>query len=440
MSDEIRAQVSAVVDALLGSDERTGKLADAVREQIEPQIAQRLEPLQGSIEAIKEKLAEGPPAPAIPRYQPAPWSNSGMVAAALGLPDANWHNPEAPGAKLDGKFESFGEYLRALIRHGRGGPKDDRLSYVPVSGPRAALTGEEIDLGGALVPEEYRPQLLTMMLQMTSIRSRATVLPMGASSLQIPAIRDATHADRKVFGGVAFNWLEVNNEIADSEPDFKLVTLNARALAGRTSIPNTLIEDSFITVPMLVMQLWQQAVPWIEEYEFIRGDGVGKPLGILNSDALVTVTRDTASTFKVADMFEMESRLPPGSQSRAVWMMHPQVLPQLGTLNQGDVQSWHPSLAADMPGTLNGRPVIFNEHMSGLGAEGDVALVDWMYYVIGDRQALSMMASQHEDFSRNRTVLRGIERIDGTPWLDTPIIPSQRTGTTYQMSPFVALN
>ena len=181
------------------------------------------------------------------------------------------------------------------------------------------------------------------------------------------------------------------------------------------------------------------AVPWVEEGVFIRGDGVGKPLGVLNSPAAVNATRSTSSEFDVGDAYGMMSHLPPSSMMRAVWVINPQVLPQLGALNAGSVQSWHPSLAMTMPDMLMGRPVIWNEHASGLGVRGDVMLIDWMYYLIGDRQSLSMDSSKDEEFSSNKTVVRAIERIDGTPWLDTPLIPAQRSGTTFTMSPFVIL-
>ena len=441
MNEELRGQVSAILDVMLGdASDPNGKLVSAVREQLEPSIAARLAPLQESITALRSAAESGPPlGQSATLVAPPPWATAAMGAAALGLPDANWYNPDAEGAELDGKFANFPDYLKAVIRSGRGVGSDSRLKMVTTKGISAELTGEEIELGGALVPEEFRPLLLNMMLQMTSIRARAMVIPMGSSSVTLPAIRTESHASGDVFGGVKFNWLEVNDEIPDTEPDFKLIQLNARALAGRTLIPNTLIEDSFITVPMLIMQLWQQAVPWIEEKNFIRGDGVGKPLGVLNSPALATHTRATSDEFSVADMYSMMSRLLPGSHGRAVWLINPEVIPQLGTLNQNDVQSWHPSLQLDMPGMLAGKPVIFNEHCSGLGATGDVMLVDWMYYLIGDRQSLSMAASPHEQFSRNRTVVRGIERIDGVPWLDTPVIPAQRASSTFTISPFVAL-
>ena len=439
----VEAQAKAVVDQLLGAEGKgDGRLVAAVREQIEPGIKAKLEDMQADITTVKDAMPSMTELPAKTAYSPPPWAaQSTQIAQAIGLPDPNWANPEAIGAKLDGKFDSFSDFLRAMVRRDMKGVSDERLVDVSSAGDvRADLTGEEVELGGALVPEEFRPQLLNMMLQPTSIRSRATVLPMGSSSMSIPAIRDETHADGTVFGGVRFNWTEVNDTIVESEPDFKLVRLIARTLAGRTTIPNTLLEDSFITVPQLIMSLWTQAVPWIEESAFIRGDGTGKPLGILNSPALAKVSRKTANEFAVADMFAMMSRVPPGSMGRCVWMLNPQVLPQLGSLNSGDVQVWMPALSASMPSTLAGYPVIFNEHCSGLGTEGDVLFVDWMYYLIGDRQALSMMASPHEQFSRNRTVIRGVERIDAQPWIDTAIIPAQRTGSSFTLSPFVALS
>ena len=330
--------------------------------------------------------------------------------------------------------------MRAVIRRDLRGVADDRLMDVGGTGVSAALTGEEIELGGALVPEEFRPVLLSGMLSSGNIRPKAMTIPMGSGSIVVPAIRDGDHSDGAVFGGVKFEWLEQGDEITESDPDFKTVTLNARALAARTVLPNTLLEDSFMTVPALIMQLYQQAVPWVEEGAFIRGDGAGKPQGVLNSPAAVSVSRSTSDEFDVEDLFGMESHLMPGSGDRAMWVMHPQVKTQLGQLNSGSVQSWHPALSASMPDTLNGRPIMFSEHCSGLGSRGDVMLIDWMFYLIGDRQALSMMASPHERFSRNQTVIRAIERIDGAPWIDTAITPAHRMGSTYKMSPFVILN
>ena len=435
---------AAVTRGLLGTPSQAGPLSEQINAQVMAQVEAKVDALSidESFKELREAVATRQPADPKPDYPEPPVALQNGITNAFGLPNPNWYNPAATGAEMDGRFEDFGEYLKAVIKYGRTGQADDRLIMVASNGNRqATLTGEEIELGGALVPEEFRPQLLMIGLQQNSIRPRATVLPMMAPTIQVPAIRDESHREN-VFGGVSFNWLEVNDEIDDSEPDFKMIRLNARALAGRTDIPNTLLEDSFLSVPALIYQLWSQAVPWIEEKNFIRGDGVGKPLGILNSPAAVVAPRASGAAISWADIAGMEARLLPNSQGRAVYMAHPAARTYIMQLRNGEVNAWAAPLAQGQPETLVGKPLIYNEHMSPDNMDGTLALVDWMYYLIGDRQALTMEASRHQRFSNHITVLKGIERLDGTPWLDTPITAAQNsTGSTaFQMSPFVLLD
>ena len=81
-----------------------------------------------------------------------------------------------------------------------------------------------------------------------------------------------------------------------------------------------------------------------------------------------------------------------------------------------------------------GRPVIFTEKMPVLGTQGDIGLYDFGYYLIGDRQAISMASSPHFKFQNDQTVYRFIERVDGRPWLQTALTP-RNAGPT--LSPFV---
>ena len=132
----------------------------------------------------------------------------------------------------------------------------------------------------------------------------------------------------------------------------------------------------------------------------------------------------------------MESRLLPECDPYAVWMIHPSVREAIVQLGTNNIQVWHGELAKRIPSTLNGRPIIINEHMSCKGTEGDMALVDWRMYLIGDRQAMSMAASEHSRFSKNQTQIRGVQRLDGQPWLDTALTPAQGTDSN-SLSPFV---
>ena len=434
-----------VITALVG-DVNDGRLQVSLTEQIEAQVKTSMGSLniEAQLSEIRESLASRPPTGAEAKISLPPWATGMQLSQQIGIPDPNWHNPQAAGASEDDKWDNATDFLRAVIIAGTTGRRDDRLRFVS-SGSKfsAELTGQEIELGGALVPEQFRPELMMMNLQPTSIRPRAMVIPMMAPTISIPAIRDESHREN-VFGGVEFEFLEVNTQIPDTEPDFKLIELTARSLAGRTLIPNTLIQDSFSSVPALIYRLWGQAVPWIEEKHFLRGTGVGQPLGVLKSSAALVSDRNAADLIAWADVAEMESHLLPSSEGRAIWMAHPAAKSQIMQLRNGEVSAFQSSLNERMPSMLNGRPIVWNEHMSPRNENGQLALIDWTYYVIGDRQVLSMEASTHEKFSNYITVLRGIERFDGKPWLDTPLTLAQQldsasTGTDFKCSPFVLL-
>jgi len=88
--------------------------------------------------------------------------------------------------------------------------------------------------------------------------------------------------------------------------------------------------------------------------------------------------------------------------------------------------------------TLLGRPMIVTEKIPALGngAGQDLAFVDWNYYLIGDRQAVSLDYSEHSRFMNDETEMRIIQRVDGKPWMQDPIQPLNGD----PLSPYVVLS
>ena len=450
-TDELVEQIVAQVTANLVGLNQTGTEAEQrVRTQIEAQVASavrdtvgsqlegmaermgtqatRIEGLEQMLAQVQDKVTDPAPAKAV---------NRTGVAEAL---NPHLHNPEALGAVLDGKF-TYVDFCRAAINL-RSGKVDPRLVLISEAGEiKADLSGEELPDGGALVPEEFRAQLLELMVDETAIRSRAFVMPLMSSTLTIPRIRDTDRSDGSLFGGVQTYWLEAGDEVPESQPEFAQVRLIAKALAALTEIQNTTIADSFLSVPTLITRLFSMAIRWKEELSFLRGNGAGRPLGILNagSGAMISVARNVGTNnVDAEDIHAMEGRLLPGSDMRAVWMIHPGLRKDLGALNLGSVQYLQEDLSKRRPMMLNGRPVITCEHCSTPGTVGDIVLADWMYYLIGDRQAMSMASSPHPEFRKNATLVRAISRLDGQPWIDKPLTLSQG-GSANSVSPFVNL-
>ena len=420
------AAADLVAERLAGeADSHTGR-------QIAAQVAERLATLEDDAADVRSMVA----AMAAEIARPAPAAPEAARRPLAAMMDAHAHNPAALGAALDGQFADFGEFVKATLSMVGRKMTDPRLRMVSESGHiRADLTGEEIELGGALLPEEFRAQLMSLTLQPTSIRSMATVLPMGSSTLTVPSIRDESHADGSVYGGVKCFWTESGGEIQESEPEFAQSTLTAKGLLGLTTLNNTLISDSAVTVGPLLARMFADAIRWAEEDKFLNGSGAGVPQGIATADATIDVDRVSGGDqLQVEDFEALEGRLLPECDMHAVYMASPGARPSIMRIMRETDENFDPRARSRY--TFNGRSIIVTEHCPRLGQPGDLMLVDWRFYLIGDRQAVSMSSSEHSRFSRNQTQMRTVCRLDGQPWLSTPLTPANGGDT---LSPFVRL-
>ena len=168
-----------ISDGKGGQVKAPGRLVSSIRDQLIADVQPKLDDMAEDISTMREGLAKSPPSKRETHDMP-PWD---PMAKTLGIPDPNWYNPDASGVALDGKFESFKDFCWAVVNRYMNGVQDDRLrTSIRQKSMMAAeeMTGQELQLGGALVPEEFRPRLLMMGLQATSIRRLATVLPMGS--------------------------------------------------------------------------------------------------------------------------------------------------------------------------------------------------------------------------------------------------------------------
>lgn len=334
---------------------------------------------------------------------------------------------------MDGQFKTFGEYLTSIAPNSVSRGVD----------PRLKVLGEgQGDQGGFLVPEQFTTQLLSLALEDAVVRPRAFKLPMSSLNLHLPTIVDTTHATN-VFGGVQGYWTPESGSYTASEPSFGRISLTAKKLTAYTSAANELLADSAISLEALLLRLFPQALAYFEDDSFINGVGGGQPLGIINADALITVAKETgqaATTITAENIDKMYSRMLPSSRAKAVWLAHPDTLPQIVAMSRsvgtGGSAAVMGNLTGSAPASLYGRPIIMSEKCQTLGTAGDIFFVDFSYYVIGDRQTLSMASSPHVRFQNDETVWRFTQRLDGRPWLESALTPRNGSNT---LSPFVNL-
>jgi HK97 family phage major capsid protein len=352
--------------------------------------------------------------------------------------------PKALGAKY--KAEEYGETLaQFLIDISPKAYMTAELAAKRETLKNAAASSGEPASGGFLVPEAFRAELLSLSLEASVVRPRARIVPMDTSRVIYPYIDDTSHATN-VFGGVQGYWTPESGSMTDVAATFGRLALEAWKLTAFANVPNELISDSAISFEAFIRSTFPQALAYFADVAFLSGSGAGQPLGILTDGnaARVSVAKESgqaADTIVWENIVKMYSRMLPQSLGSAVWVVSPDVFPELATMalsvGTGGGPVWLNSGVGGPPATILGRPVVISEKVENLGDQGDINFIDFSYYLVGDRQAMTVASSEHFRFQNGETSFKFVERLDGRPWLQSALTP-RNGGPT--LSPFVTLD
>jgi HK97 family phage major capsid protein len=405
-------------------------IAEAVTDDpVAPLIAQSIDQVTNRLtqsldSIITTALKQFQDAQSQARKNSGPLIFGGDGASTLG------HNPK----------HCFGDWLLHVARQDDSYLEKEYRSYRT----KSSLAENSGVTGGYIVPPEFAQQLLSTAAEENFIRPRAYVQPMGSATLQFPYLDVTTvqsAGTSPFFGGVVLNWTEEAQTRTETEPQFKMLELKAHELSGYAVSSNILLQDASFGLEKFLYTIFGKAIGWYEEFAFLQGNGVGKPLGILNANAAIPVTRNTGGTFVYADAARMLSRLLPSSQKRGIWVLHPYVIEKAVQLADSSGRLvWVPNIGGaqeKVPGYLFNLPIFISEKVPTLGTKGDVMLIDPSLYVIGDRMQIEVAASEHVNFLKNQMTWRVVERVDGQPWLDKPVTLQDAAST---VSPFIVLN
>lgn len=357
---------------------------------------------------------------------------------------ATAYNAKALGAKVDHLFESPTDFLYAVWHNNPdlGRPGSDTVSRLAEL--RNASSGANPAAGGYLVPERLRSLLADIALEMAVVRPRATVVPMDSARVPFPAIDVSSHAS-SLYGGMIAYWGEEAQALTETSPSFQRVVLEARKLTGLSYVSNELLQDSIVSFSALVERLWPRVLAFEEDYAFMTGSGVGEPLGFIGAGNPASISQaaeagQLATTLVFENVINMYSRMLPSSLNSAIWIIAPNVLPQLYKMSlsvgTGGAPIFLMNVAGTGPMTLLGRPIVISEKASTLGTTGDIVFADLSYYLIGDRQMMAVTSSTDHRFSTDEAAYRFIQRVDGRPWVTSAITPRNGGDT---LSPFVRL-
>lgn len=391
------------------------------------------------------------------------WFHAGQMVRALVCAQASDSPPEERewGRNLLHNLYCAKERIQYKVVEGEGEKGLQRYN----DNIGVTRTGTESISGGStygfLVKPEWSDNLYRLPIEESVIEPYAFQIPVGqALEFKMPALdqyntpaagQSAAYAGFSVTRKGEITQRGYSDGKVD-EIDYKITDLTAF-----TTYSRDLDADAYIRIGALIQQTLGQAFMWKKDYEFIQGNGVGMPLGILNNGALysglqgsiLTYDRNTANTIYYEDVVGMMQQIHPALWKDMYWITNSaQTLTQLVAMKteaSGNafvflpnslVGQWMtPKLMGEgepfnnllyrAEGMLQGKPVLFSEKLPQLGSTGDLILCNPRYaYGVATRAGLEMGMSEHFLFDTDRVAVRWKLRNDGKPLMRGPFIQS----------------
>ncbi len=362
-----------------------------------------------------------------------PPANPGVVAGPL----VSQHDNE-----LD-KPLTPGEFFKSVADHARNKPVDKRFAnYLKSAGSNELVASD----GGVLVSTDVSKEIWKRAYEVGQVMARCFRIPVSteSNSTEWPAISETSRADGSRYGGIQAYWAAEGATVTATKPKFENVKLKLDKLYGLCYATEEILADA-AQLQTLIMQIFPEEISFKTEAAIMRGDGVGKPLGILNSPALVTVAAEAgqaAGTLLWENVVKMWSRCWGRSRRNAAWYINQDIEPQLYSMSlavgTGGQPVYMPAGGAsgEPYATLFGRPVIPTEYNSTLGTVGDIVLADMSQYALAEKGGVQMASSMHVRFLYDEQTFRFTFRVDGQPFWRSALTPYQGTNT---LSPFIVL-
>lgn len=341
-------------------------------------------------------------------------------------------------------FRMIGEELQAIAKFTLGISQDNRLQELRA----AAGLNETVPTQGAfLLQNDLIGELIRQTYDTSAVANKCRRITVGsnANGVKVRTIDETSRANGYRWGGIQTYWEAEADSTTASKPKFGIWELNLAKIFGIYYATDELLQDAE-QLGSIVTQGFVEEIGFKLSDGVINGTGAGQMLGVLASDALLSVpketgqTADTVNSINILNMWKGCM-----NRDRAYWFYNQELENQLDTLTYpigtGGVMAniFTPPTVPGATATIKGRPAIAVEQCPGPGDVGDIILMDPSMYWIIEKGGIQTAESIHVQFLTDQSVFRFIYRVNGAPLLKSKITPYKRTSTSFYMSPYVAL-
>lgn len=347
----------------------------------------------------------------------------------------------------DVEFKSIGEQLQAVknyeVSNGRTiHPRLKGLEHMGASTKAALGLNESVpSQGGFMLEPTLSPMYLKPIHETGPFSAAVTSLPVSANSNYgwINGIDETSRATGSRWGGVRGYWRSEASAVTASKPKFRQINWKLNALEALMYVTDEQLNDVAMT-DAIVRESAMEELAFMVNDAIVNGDGVGKPLGLLNSGALISVSRAATTAIAHADILNMWLRLAPRSRANAVWFVNAEAEAQLDqlTFTSGSTGILSPYVNYTPSGVMQikGRPVKTTEFNAALGTAGDLILADMSEYLFWEKGGVNTSVNPWLQWLTSEEAFKFTYRCDGQTAAYSAVTPYKGSAT---QSSFVTL-
>lgn len=232
-----------------------------------------------------------------------------------------------------------------------------------------ALSGQVGSSGGYTIPEELVSNLELNMLAFGGMLQTSEILRSArGGTMTWPTASDTGNSGRQIGESAAVS--------TTTDPTFGAVTWSDyKFTSDAILVPQELIEDSPMSLPVVLGQMLGERVGRILNAKSTTGTGAATPKGVTICAATGKTTASaTAITF--AEVLDLIHSVDPSYRNGAGFMFHDSVLLYLKKLVDGQQRPlWINNVAVSQPDTIWGYPYTINQDMASSVATGLTTMI-----------------------------------------------------------------
>lgn len=265
------------------------------------------------------------------------------------------------------------------------GEMDARAVFASLSPEVRALQQDSDIAGGFLVvPEAFQSEVIKKMKDAVFFRQFCRIISISkAQSIAFPVL--------KAWPGTeTIAWTaELKTGSADTTMQYQKRSMYPHPLARRIKVSNTLLRNAAVNVEEEVRDGLSYVFAIAEEYNFLQGNGVNGPLGVLVADDFgigtgQDITSGSTGAIDPDDIYDVIYNEKSQYRRSGRWVMGRSTVKAVRLLKDGEGRwMWEPSMQVGEPSRLVGYPISESEFFPTYGTGVYAAIFgDFSHYYI----------------------------------------------------------